>query len=33
MEMFRKGKVNIIPKRVRSLGQIKDIFRRTELKG
>jgi heterodisulfide reductase subunit C len=33
MAMFRKGKVNIIPKRVRSLGQIKDIFRRTELKG
>lgn len=33
LQMFRKGKVKLMPSRVRGAGEVRDIFRRTGLKG
>jgi hypothetical protein len=33
LQMFSKGKVKLMPSRIRGAGQVKDIFRRTEWKG
>jgi heterodisulfide reductase subunit C2 len=33
LQMFKKGKVKVMPSRIRARGHIKDIFRRSELKG
>lgn len=33
LQMFSKGKVKLLPNRVRDLRKIREIFRRTELKG
>jgi len=33
LQMFKKGKVKLMPSRLRGAGQVKDIFRRSALKG
>ncbi len=33
LQMFKKGKVKLMPSRLRGAGQVKDMFRRSGLKG
>lgn len=33
VQMFRKGKVKLMPNRVRGAGRVRDIFKRTGVKG
>jgi len=33
MQMFGKGKVKLMPSRLRGAGQVKEIFKRTGMKG